>query len=78
MADNGWNEYKHLVTEWIARSERADERLADQIDTVNRNVNDLRSDIAALKVKATVWGALGGVIVAVPPMVAALLLFFLR
>jgi len=69
MADpkNGWNEWsKHVLLEL--------ERLDESIKTMDDHVKRMHVDLATLKVKSGVWGALAGLI----PAVAALLIIAIR
>lgn len=62
MADeNGWQEYKLLITETQERHEQAIEKLRDE---VHSGFQEVRAALAALKVKSSLWGALSGPVVA--------------
>jgi len=54
---NGWNEYSRLV---LAELERHNKLLEEY----NKKLNVIQVEIAMLKVKAGIWGALGGVLAA--------------
>lgn len=63
--DNGWNEWsKHVLAEL--------ERLNGCYDTISDSVNKIHVEIAMLKVKSGIWGAIGGFI-----PVCILLIFYL-
>lgn len=52
---NGWNEWsKHVLTEL--------ERLSKVCDDIRKQQERIRIDIATLKVKSGVWGAIAGLI----------------
>ena len=52
---NGWNKWsKHVIVEL--------ERLNGCYTTLDNKLDDVRIEIAKLKVKAGVWGAFGGAI----------------
>lgn len=67
----GWNEYKLLVLDQL-------ERMSRQVSDLERKVDAFRADdiaavkveIALLKQKASLWGAVGGLI---PSAIAALI-----
>jgi hypothetical protein len=53
--DNGWNEWsKHVLAEL--------ERLNDCYNGVNGQLQKIHVEIAMLKVKSGIWGAIGGCI----------------
>lgn len=55
MADNGWNEWsKHVLAEL--------ERLNECYNGVNSQLQKIHVEIAMLKVKSGMWGAIGGCI----------------
>lgn len=55
--ENGWQEWSNHV---LAELRRQNEWLA----SIQRTMNDINVEIAVLKVKAGVWGATGGLLVA--------------
>ena len=57
MADltDGWVEYRKLVLSEIERLTVSVEKLRDELGTI-------RSEIVGLKVKAGIWGLIGGAI----------------
>ena len=64
--ENGWNEYQKLVLTKL-------EEYNDHFEKIYRILNETRIDIAALKVKSGVWGAVaGGLTVAVILLIAYL------
>lgn len=76
--ENGWNEWSKFVLKEL-------ERQSDCIDEVNKSIARLTHDmnkrfeevnieIATLKVKAGLWGALGGAI----PVALGLLIMFIK
>lgn len=56
--DGGWHEYRRLV---LNELERVDESLKD----VNIKLGEIERNLTMLQAKATVWGALGGVVVSI-------------
>lgn len=62
MNENGWQEYKLLVTETQERHEQAIEKLRDE---VHSGFQTITAQLAALRVKSGIWGALSGMLVAV-------------
>ena len=71
---NGWNEWsKHVLAE-LERLNEQYEKITNEIQRVNsRNlkvVQDLRVELATLKVKASIWGATAGMV----PVVVLILL----
>ena len=62
---NGWSIYEKLVMD------KLDEHDA-RFGNVDEMLTQVRVDIATLKVKAGVWGGIGGLI----PVVIALVMFF--
>jgi hypothetical protein len=58
VADNGWNEYQKLV---LAELERHNELL----ESVRREVQEMRTEIAVLKIKVIGLGVLAGWIASV-------------
>ncbi len=64
--ENGWNEHQKLVLTKL-------EEYNDHFEKIYRILNETRIDIAALKVKSGVWGAVaGGLTVAVILLIAYL------
>lgn len=74
QVDDGWNEYKRLI---LSELERISDSLSDIDEKMdNKIINEvakLQVEIAMLKVKSGIWGALAGVIAAI----SILLLSFL-
>jgi len=66
-ADNGWNEWsRHVLAEL--------ERLNGCYEDINKTVNKIHIEIAMLKVKSGMWGAIGGCI----PLVVAFIFWVLH
>lgn len=63
--NNGWNEYSRLVLSEI-------KRLDISLQELTKEVAGMRTDIAILKIK---YGLIGGVIGAIPGVVAIILKF---
>lgn len=53
MTENGFNEYKNLILSNMDRFEK-------KIDSMDIKIDEMKTDITALKVKATVWGGVAG------------------
>lgn len=63
---NGWNEWsRHVLAEL--------ERLNGCYDGVSKQLSDIKVEIAMLKVKSGMWGAIGGCI----PIVITILVYVL-
>ena len=58
--DNGWNEYQKLVLSSL-------KDLSEQNKIQDDKIGNIREDIAGLKVKSGVWGAIAG---AIPVIIA--------
>ena len=55
--DNGWNEWsRHVLAELT--------RLNNCYDEINKSVSKIHVEIAMLKVKSGMWGAVGGIFTA--------------
>jgi len=64
---NGWNEWgKHVLREL--------ERLDSNIDKINVRLIGIEKNIAGLKIKARMWGALGGAV----PVALAILVYIVK
>ena len=66
MSTNGWGEYQKLVLNEL-------ERLNEQQEKINVKIDKLAIEIATLRVKAGMWGALAGT---VPALVTFLFMYF--
>ena len=65
---DGWNEWsRHVLSEL--------ERLDGGIQKLVEISNSIRVDIATLKVKASIWGAISGIVIV---LTSVLLQFFLK
>lgn len=62
---NGWSEYQREVMSKL-------DRLENDLEALDEKVTLLRIDVAQLKVKAGMWGAVAGM---VPALVTALVAF---
>lgn len=73
---NGWDEYRLLVTEGLKqiRTEAYEDRRQRQAfeRDVRQRLSDLHGTVAALKVKAGVWGAFGGLAISIGALLAIL------
>ena len=65
---NGWIEYKKLILSDL-------KELNDDYKGLRGEIAALREDVAGLKVKSGIWGAIAGVI---PVAIGLLILFFSR
>ena len=63
MADGGWNEWREHVLEELRRA------YAEQ-QAVRKDLQQMSVQIAQLKVRAGIWGAVAG---AIPPLMLLLL-----
>jgi hypothetical protein len=59
---NGWHEWSKYVLKELERLNACEER-------IERELREIRTDLATLKVKAGMWGAIAGLI----PALAAIL-----
>ena len=57
---DGWKEWSKYVLLEL-------ERLNTCYNNLDAKVNKINVEIAMLKVKSGIWGALGGILVAIPP-----------
>ena len=62
---NGWSKYEKLVMDKLDEHD-------DRFGNVENKLTQIQVDIATLKVKAGVWGGIGGLV----PVVIALVMFF--
>ena len=73
--DGGWDEYRRLVVDTLERLERNVERarneIHDEAGKLRAEISTLKSDVVMLKVKASVWGALGGLMTAIAAVLIA-------
>lgn len=60
----GWVEYQRLVLAEL-------ERHSATLETIGRDLGSVRTEVALLKLKSGVWGALAGLIPAVVVLVLA-------
>ncbi len=67
---NGWNEWAKYVLKELERLNEGQKETNDQMQL-------LRTDVAMLKVKAGIWGAVAGSIPAIGTLIIALLLKFI-
>ena len=63
--NNSWSQYEKLV---LNKLDVYNERFVD----IEQKLTQIQVDIATLKVKATVWGGIGGLI----PVVVAMVMFY--
>ena len=63
--DNGWSKYEKMVIEKLDDHD-------DKFNGIEDKLTQIQVDIATLKVKAGVWGGIGGLI----PAVIAIFMFY--
>ena len=63
--DNGWSKYEKMVIEKVDDHD-------DKFNGIEDKLTQIQVDIATLKVKAGVWGGIGGLI----PAVIAIVMFY--
>lgn len=70
---NGWGEYKRLILDTMRRLEEIhdehEERDEVRFSKINETLASIRADIASLKVRSGVWGAVAGAIPAIVVLV---------
>ena len=60
-----WSEYRRLILQELERLNMLAHDLSDEIrDIRNKDLSQVRVDIAMLQVKAGVWGAVAGAVIA--------------
>lgn len=65
MEENGWKEWKRVVLLKLEENEAANKDVRDQILEIRtKDIPAIREDISALKTKASMWGALFGMLAA--------------
>ena len=61
MADgNGFSEWKNFILPELEHHGKLHEKQNKKLDEITSTLGDIRTDLAALKVKAGLWGLLGG------------------
>ena len=63
--DNGWSKYEKMVIEKLDDHD-------DKFNGIENKLTQIQVDIATLKVKAGVWGGIGGLI----PAIIAIVMFY--
>ena len=63
--DNGWSKYEKMVIDKLDDHD-------DKFNGIENKLTQIQVDIATLKVKAGVWGGIGGLI----PAVIAIVMFY--
>ena len=63
--DNGWSKYEKMVIDKLDDHD-------DKFSGIEDKLTQIQVDIATLKVKAGVWGGIGGLI----PVVIAIVMFY--
>ena len=61
--DESWDSYQRLVLDKLAAH-------GERLGCIDKKVSDLRVDLAALKIRAGLWGAIAG---ALPALVVAVM-----
>lgn len=63
--ENGWNQYQKLVIDKLDEHD-------GKFSNIESKLTQIQVDLATLRVKASVWGGVAGLV----PVVIALILFF--
>ena len=63
--NNGWGQYQKLVMDKLGEHD-------EKFGSIESKLTQIQVDIATLKVKAGVWGGIGGLI----PVVIAIIMFY--
>lgn len=63
--ENGWNQYQKLVMDKLDEHD-------GKFSNIESKLTQIQVDLATLKVKASLWGGIAGLV----PVVIALILFF--
>ena len=63
--NNGWGQYQKLVMDKLGEHD-------EKFGSIESKLTQIQVDIATLKVKAGVWGGIGGLI----PVVIAIVMFY--
>ena len=63
--NNGWSKYEKMVIDKLGDHD-------DKFNGIENKLTQIQVDIATLKVKAGVWGGIGGLI----PVVIAIVMFY--
>ena len=63
--DNGWSKYEKMVIDKLDDHD-------DKFSGIEDKLTQIQVDIATLKVKAGVWGGIGGLI----PVIIAIVMFY--
>ncbi len=63
--DNGWSKYEKMVIDKLDDHD-------DKFNGIESKLTQIQVDIATLKVKAGIWGGIGGLI----PVVIAIVMFY--
>ena len=63
--DNGWSKYEKMVIDKLDDHD-------DKFSGIQDKLTQIQVDIATLKVKAGVWGGIGGLI----PVIIAIVMFY--
>ena len=63
--DNGWSKYEKMVIDKLDDHD-------DKFNGIENKLTQIQVDIATLKVKAGIWGGIGGLI----PVVIAIVMFY--
>ena len=67
MTANGWTEYQRLVMNTLEQHEK-------KLELISHTLTDIKVEIGMLKVKAGLWGTIGGVI----PMAFAIAMIWIK
>ena len=69
--ENGWGKYEYYVLKEL-------ERQANKQNEICQCLINIKTEIATLKTKASIWGALGGLVASLATIILAVALALLR
>ena len=67
---NGWNEWSNFVLEALKENRADHERILEKMDSARDEIKGIDKELAVMRVKAGMWGALAG---AIPGLIIALI-----
>ena len=73
-ATNGWREWSKYVLKELEHNRADHDKMLDLLNEIDKRVAAMDNEVAALQVKAGVWGLIAGTI----PVVAAILLNMIK
>jgi hypothetical protein len=69
--DNGWNEWGKYVLKMLEANQ-------EEHGAMMSDLSEIKKEIAVLKIKAGVWGAVAGIIAGATPLLLVLLTLLIR